>query len=253
MIQTDLVYGAYPSSKLDYYPAGDNTPLFIFFHGGGIEKGSKANGNNRSFTELMESGISCVDANYRMYPEAKFPDFLEDAAECTAWCKKNLPHKEIYIGGSSAGGYMTMMLAFDPKYLGKYGIDCADKNEIAGYFCDSGQPTAHFNVLKMEGEDSRLIRVDERAPLWFIHEMENKENLPRYALIVSDKDMYNRLEQNQLLYRTMMHFKYPEENVSFTLMEGFTHTGYTKVQNEDGTWLYAKMIRNFVRNTLPLA
>jgi len=252
MIQVDLTYGAYPSSKLDLYHAGDDAPLFIFFHGGGIAKGSKADGKSERFIELMNSGISVADANYRMYPDAKFPDFLEDAAECVAWCKKNVPHGKTFIGGSSAGGYMTMMLAFDEKYLGAYGINAYNEDDIAGYFCDSGQPTAHFNVMKFMGEDSRLIRVDERAPIYFVREMENKEKLPRYALIVSDDDMYNRLEQNQLLYRTMMHMKFPEENVSFTLMKGYKHTKYGPVQKEDGRWLYAEMIRNFIDNKLPL-
>ncbi|MBE6560507.1 MAG: alpha/beta hydrolase [Ruminococcaceae bacterium] len=251
MIQTDLVYGAYPSSVVDVYHAGDDAPLFVYFHGGGIEKGSKSNGKSGWAKELMASGISVADANYRMYPDNTFPSFLEDAAECVAWCRKNVPHSKIYVGGSSAGGYITMMLAFDPKYLGAFGINCADEDDIAGYFFDAGQPTVHFNVLKYSGEDSRLIRVDERSALWFIKQAENPEKLPRYELIVSEKDIYNRVEQNQLLYRTLLHFKYPEEKLGYTYMEGFGHCGYVGKQKEDGTHLFAQMVRNFI-NKKPL-
>ena len=141
---------------------------------------------------------------------------------------------------------MTMMLAFDPSYLGKYGIHCADKADIAGYFCDAGQPTVHYNVLKYSGEDNRLIRVDERSALWFIKQAEAPEKLPRYELIVSERDIYNRLEQNRLLYRTLLHFGYPVANLGYTYMEGFGHCGYVGKQKEDGSWLFAQMIRNFI-------
>lgn len=253
MITKDIAYGDHPDQKLDLYYAGEDAPLFVFFHGGGLEAGSKGDGNLREYKELMADGISAAVANYRMYPAAKFPDFLEDAARCAAWCKKNVKHKELYIGGSSAGGYMTQMLAMDPKYLGAHGLNCADKADIAGYFCDSGQPTVHFNVLRERGEDTRLVRLDEAAPIWHVKQVTDAQRLPRYALIVSDNDMVNRLEQNQLFYRTMLHFGYPEEKVSFTLMEGFSHTGYCGVFREDGTSLYAQMIRRFIRGELPLA
>ena len=68
MITTDLAYGSLPEQKLDLYYAGENAPLFIFFHGGGLEHGSKSGGKSQAFTELMNAGISVADANYRMYP-----------------------------------------------------------------------------------------------------------------------------------------------------------------------------------------
>jgi len=249
MITTDISYGNLPEQKLDLYYVGENAPLFIFLHGGGLEAGSKSGGKSKQFTELMNAGISVADANYRMYPKAKFPDYLEDGALCTAWCKQNVKHTETYIGGSSAGGYMTQMLAMDPKYLAAHGIDCADKNAIAGYFCDSGQPTVHFNVLRERGEDTRLVRLDEAAPIWHVKQVQNPEELPRVALIVSDNDMYNRLEQNLLLRRTMLHFGWPEKKVTYTLMEGYKHTGYCGVFREDGSSLYAEMIRSFINGS----
>lgn len=43
-----------------------------------------------------------------MYPTAKFPKFVEDAAECCDWVVKNIkkytPAERIFVGGSSAGG-----------------------------------------------------------------------------------------------------------------------------------------------------
>ena len=48
-----------------------------------------------------------------------------------------------------------MMLCMDVRYLAAHGIDARDRSQIAGYFCDSGQPTVHFNILRERGIDTR--------------------------------------------------------------------------------------------------
>ena len=250
MVKRDLSYGTLPEQKLDFYDCSKpDAPLFVFFHGGGLEAGNKGNGDERAFLELNEAGISVATADYRMYPSAKFPDFIEDAALCVAWCRDHLPHSVLTVGGSSAGGYLSMMLAFDGRYLGKYGIDSSDKSHIAGYFFDAGQPTTHFNVLREGGLDTRLVRVDEAAPIYFIGQPESPETLPGYEFVVADNDMAGRLEQTELLCRTMFHVGYPDDCVTFTYMEGYTHTGYCGVV-KDGRSLYADMIKAFMKRTL---
>jgi hypothetical protein len=87
--------------------------------------------------------------------------------------------------------------------------------------------------------------VDEAAPMYFIAEPKHPDNLPKYEFVVADNDMEGRLEQTELLCRTMFHVGYPDENVTFTYMEGYSHTGYCGVI-KDGRSLYADMIRNFM-------
>ncbi|MBO7405700.1 MAG: alpha/beta hydrolase fold domain-containing protein [Clostridia bacterium] len=249
MTERGLSYGPLPAHKLDFYPTAspDRSPLFVFFHGGGLEGGDRGNGSDPVFTELSRRGISVATADSRMYPAARFPDFVADAARCTVWCKRNLPHRGLVIGGSSAGGYLSMMLALAGDYLAVWGVDHQDKRAIAGYFCDSGQPTVHFNILRERGLDTRLIRIDEAAPLWHVKPVTNPGKLPRVALIVADNDMENRLEQNRLLHRTMIHLGWPLEKVPFTLMEGYGHTGYTYAAAPDGSLVYPPMVEAFVR------
>ncbi|MEI6579913.1 MAG: alpha/beta hydrolase, partial [Eubacteriales bacterium] len=187
------------AGKLDLYlPDGiENCPVLVYFHGGGLEGGDKCD-MLPFFRELQKNGIAVVSANYRMYPCAKFPEFILDCASVVSWVK-NKSHRyacfgEIFVGGSSAGAYLAMMLFFDKYYLGEHGID---PNELAGYLFDAGQPTVHFNVLRERGLDNRLVRIDEAAPLYFIeHEYENPQSLPTILIFVADNDMANRLEQN---------------------------------------------------------
>ncbi len=249
MTERSLRYGPDEAHLFDWYPAEDpaSSPLFVFFHGGGLEGGNRGDGNDPVFRELAGRGISVVSAEYRLYPRARFPDFIEDAALAVSYCRKNLPHGALVVGGSSAGGYLSMMLAMDGHYLAAHGINSLDRRDVAGYFCDSGQPTVHFNVLRERGEDTRLIRVDEAAPVWFVSPIADPSRLPLIALIVADNDMPNRPEQNRMMAKTLRHMGWPEECVRFREMKGYGHTGYNYASAPDGSLVYPPMIEEFVR------
>ncbi len=228
--------------KLDLYlPTNKKFPIFIYFHGGGLESGNK---DNQLFVScLTENGIAVVCANYRMYPHAKFPDFIFDAAAVVAWVKNNIGTygecTDIFVGGSSAGGYLTQMLCFDKKYLAKHNINADD---ISGYFMDAGQPTSHFNVLREKGMDTRRVIVDETAPLYFI---ESGRTYPPMKILVSDSDMTNRLEQTQLLVSTLKHFENDMSKVDFQIISNSTHCEYVG-KIKDGKSVFAEMIIEFI-------
>ena len=120
----DIVYGTENPGKqiLDLYlPDGNASDVLIYFHGGGLESGDKSTDLQDNFSMLADLGKVVVSADYRMYPDAVFPDFIEDAAAAVNWVKSNIrKYREIsriFVSGSSAGSYLTVMLAFAPKYL----------------------------------------------------------------------------------------------------------------------------------------
>lgn len=226
----NLVYGSYPEDRLDLYrPDGEAHALFLYFHGGGLEAGSRRD-TGRMAELFTKAGIAFATADYRMYPDYGFPAYLEDSAAAVSWAvRTGLPltgASRLFVGGSSAGGYISMMLFSDPKYLSVQGLDPAG---IDGYIFDAGQPTVHFNVLRYDrGLDPRLVRLDEAAPIYFIdHDYPKDTKLPALQFFYADHDMYNRLEQNQLMIRTLLHFGYPEENIRVDFMENCRHCQYT--------------------------
>lgn len=235
----DISYG---SEKLDLYlPDREEFDLFVYFHGGGMERGSKAS-RPYIFEQLANSGVAAASVEYRKYPVAKYPDFIEDAARSVAWLKENIHSygmcKRMFVGGSSAGGYLSMMLCFDGRWLGKYGIDPMD---IDGFVHDAGQPTKHYNVLKNEGWDSKRVIVDETAPLYHVG---TAEKYPPMLFIVSDQDMENRLEQTQLMISTLRHFGH---EMPLKICHG-KHCHYVKQINEDGSSPLAQMVLEFMNN-----
>ena len=225
-------------------PEGEIRAIFVYFHGGGLEHGSK-NPEDPFIGYLIQRGIAVADVNYRMYPDAKFPDFVEDAADAVAWAWKNMPKhtacREFYVGGSSAGGYLSMMLCFDPKYLGRHGLKSWD---IRGYIHDAGQPTAHFNVLREQGVDTRRLIVDETAPLYHVGAYGNE--CSRMLFVVSDNDMANRYEQTMLMLSTLKHFDYDQEKISWKLMHG-KHCAYVRALDEKGESVFGKIIFGFIQ------
>jgi len=233
---------SYGSEMLDLYlPEAEEFDLFVYFHGGGLERSSKAR-NTHIFEHLVSCGVAAASVEYRKYPEAKYPDFVEDAAQAVAWLKENIAAygkcRRIFVGGSSAGGYLSMMLCFDKQWLGKYGIDPMD---IDGFFHDAGQPTKHYNVLKNEGWDKRRVIIDETAPLYHVG---TAEAYPPMIFIVSNNDMENRLEQTQLMISTLRHFGH---EVPMTVRDG-KHCHYVRQVNEDGSSPLAQMVLDFINS-----
>lgn len=226
-----------------YLPESDEFSVFIYFHGGGLEAGSKDKKKTLA-PYLADKNIAFVSAEYRMYPEAAFPDFLRDGACAVSWVFKNIEKygkcDKIYVGGSSAGAYISMMLCFDKKYLAPYKIAPTD---IAGFIHDAGQPTSHFNVLREFGIDSRRVIVDETAPLYFVG---MEESYSPMLIIVSDDDMQNRLEQTELLVSTLKHFGH-ENKVTLKVMHG-KHCQYVNQNDDDGNNILSKIVYEYINS-----
>ena len=233
--------------KLDLFvPEGECRATVMWTHGGGLESGSRK-GYEAIGAQLCEAGIGFASVEYRMYPEFAFPAFVEDAAQAASWLKGNAARfglsEKIIIGGSSAGGYLTMMLCFAREYLGRFGLEPED---FTGYFFNAGQPTTHYNILKYRGEDTRLCRVDEAAPIWYV--CDERPGRP-IQIVCADGDLPARPEQNQLLMATMRHFGYDMSLVRYKLMEGYGHCAYGGVK-KDGRWIMADLIEDFVNFAL---
>ena len=238
----DVCYNEKTKQRLDIYlPESSEFSVLLYFHGGGLEAGDKSN-QKVLFDYIISQGIAVVCANYRMYPNAKYPDFLIDASDATAWVFKNIENygkiKDLYLGGSSAGGYISQMLCFDETWLSKHGIKPTD---FAGFIHDAGQPTCHFNVLRERGLDTRRVIIDDSAPLYHIGA---DEQYPPMLIIVSDNDMQNRFEQTMLLVSTLKHFGH-SKNVQLKIMNG-RHCAYVNAVDQNGESVFGKLVMGFI-------
>jgi acetyl esterase/lipase len=132
----DIAYGPQPRQRLDVYvPTGPaaTRPVTVFFYGGNWQSGGKA-GYRFVAESLTRRGHVVVVPDYRVYPAATFPGFVEDSARAVAWVAGNIARyggtaDTIYLVGHSAGAYNAAMLALNTPYLGAAGVPRA---RIAG-------------------------------------------------------------------------------------------------------------------------
>ena len=120
-------YGPESRQKLDVYSPKDakNRPVVVFFYGGSWTAGSR--GLYRFVgAALAERGIVAVLPDYRLYPQVKFPLFLDDGALAVAWVQKHAHEfggdpQRIVLMGHSAGGHEAAFLAYDRRLLEQAG------------------------------------------------------------------------------------------------------------------------------------
>ena len=135
----DQAFGAGKRRRLDVYVptvAAERAPVLVFFYGGSWQSGAK---DDYAFVghALAAQGFVTVLPDYRLYPEAKFPDFLEDGAAALAWVRDNIAEyggdpKRIVLAGHSAGAYNAVMLGLDPRYVTAAGVDPKAIKAVAG-------------------------------------------------------------------------------------------------------------------------
>jgi acetyl esterase/lipase len=128
-----IAYGDDPRQKLDVYVprhAVENAPVVVFFYGGSWNSGSRS---DYSFVgeALASRGIVAVLADYRLYPQVRYPLFLEDGAKAVAWTHEHIRQfsgdpKRLYLMGHSSGAYNVAMLALEPQLLGAVGMSPSD-------------------------------------------------------------------------------------------------------------------------------
>lgn len=184
------------SCRLDLYlPAlkdGETCPLVVWCHGGGLTGGDKS-GDDALGMRLLRSGIAMASVNYRLSPAVKYPVYVEDVATSVSWLQKNIVeprlHGKVFIGGHSAGAYLSGLLAMDERYFKKQGVA---PESIGGAILLSGQILTHFTVRAERGLSESTIISDEAAPVYY----SRKATMP-LLLMVADNDWPSRLEENQ--------------------------------------------------------
>ena len=130
-------------------------PVVVFFYGGAWRSGNKALYRYVA-KALARRGYVAVVPDYRIYPEARYPDFLEDGAQVVRWVKDNIgrfggdPDK-IFLKGHSAGAHIAAMLSIDRRWLDKVGL--APGRDIAGLIGLAGP----YDYLPLRDETLKAI------------------------------------------------------------------------------------------------
>ena len=233
----------YEDLYLDLFlPDQEEFYTIIHFHGGGLVEGDK--GDTHEYCEhLARKGFAVATANYSLMPDAKFPEFVEEAAYAVKYVVEHISKygrcKGFIISGASAGAWITLMLCFNKEYLNSLSIK---REQIVGWVSESGQTTTHFNILERERKMNPWIqRIDEAAPLFYVDDTVDFSHL---LLVTYENDLPSRVEQNDLLLSTIKFFK-RRLDVHHEILDG-GHCSGSCVLNEDEEFEMANLIKGWV-------
>lgn len=193
-----------------YMPEGaKKVPVLVYFHGGALLKGTKKAGNEIG-RKLAASGIGFISANYRLSPEFKHPDHVNDAAAATLWVLRNIADyggdpSKVYVSGHSSGGYLAALLAVAPTFLKSNDVLPKIKGGILIsaflYVEETAKDRIAINPIykSIWGEDP--LAWEKASVSSFLSP--NKDNI---LLIYADGDAPWRKAQNQRFAKTLSDF-----------------------------------------------
>lgn len=159
----DQPYGPGGRQSLDVYaPRRMDTarPVAVFLYGGGWERGRKWD-YGWVAQALAARGYVVVLPDYRLYPQVRFPEFLNDSAQAVRW---TVDHAAAYGGdpsrvvllGHSAGAYNAVMLGLAPSYLQHAGVDPACIVGVVGI-------AGPYDFLPLKGHMADVFGVGDPA------------------------------------------------------------------------------------------
>ena len=168
--------------SLDVYRpehAGTAAPVVVFFYGGNWQMGAR---DQYRFVgrRLAQNGVLAIVADYRTWPRAGFPAFIEDAAKAVAWTHRHAADyggdpARLYVAGHSAGAQIAALVGADARYLAPHGMKPRDLAGVIGMsgpydFVINGQYVPIFGPPAQWPSAQAVNAVDgDEPPFLLIH------------------------------------------------------------------------------------
>lgn len=230
---------------LDWYlPNGAvGFPTIVWFHGGGLQNGSKTDDIAVSLAKRFASeGIAVVSVNYRLSPKAHYPAYIDDAAAAVSHVYRHVADRggdrhKVFVSGHSAGGYLTSMVGMDARYLKQHGMK---PSMLAGFIPVAGQMVTHSTVRGERGIPRTQPIIDEAAPAFYA----TRDTAP-FLCIAGDNDLPARAEENRYFVAAMKAAGHTD--IQYLEVEGRDHGTIASRMGESDD-VVADTIKAFIAN-----
>jgi acetyl esterase/lipase len=222
-VEQNTAYGNQPHQTLDVYRPDQHetpAPIVVFFYGGEWQSGTK---EMYLFVgqALAKRGFIVVIPDYRIYPDVRFPTFLEDSARSVKWTVDHAasfggdPHR-VYLMGHSAGAYIAAMLALDKEWLQNVGLDY--RTDIRGTIGLAGPydflPLTSPTLKTIFGPEDELARTQpinfvdgKAAPMLLLTGEDDETVKPSNTTRLAERIRQHGGSASDLYYSNMGHLK----------------------------------------------
>ncbi len=132
-----------------YRLSGDEVrPLILWIHGGALIFSDRGSVKQHQLQRYLQAGYVVVSIDYRLAPEAKLPEIIEDLQDAHRWVREKGPElfridpHRVALVGDSAGGYLTLMGGFCLKPRPKALVSFYGYGDITGKW--TSRPDPHY-------------------------------------------------------------------------------------------------------------
>jgi len=204
-VARDIVYATYGDRKimLDMYlpknPPKGRIPCIMTVHGGGWRNGDK-NKFARFASKFAENGFAAACIGYRLMPEVKVPQCIEDAKASVRWVranaeKYNIDPDRIGAFGGSAGAHLVAMLGTSfkvEKLEGDGGNKGVSSRVHAVVALATPADMTGFGRFSKNAEEAKLISpvsyVDKDSAKFLLMHSEGDRVVPhKQSILLKDK------------------------------------------------------------------
>lgn len=197
---------------------GERCPVLLQIHGGGWVIGDKREQGGPLMAHLASRGWVCFAINYRLSPQATFPDHIVDVKRAIRWIREHAAEYGadpdfVCVTGGSAGGHLAALAAVsanDPRFqpgfehvdtrlaaaVPFYGVyDFLDRFAIRG--SQKMEPFLAKTVLKCTPEENREL-WEAASPLAHV-----SAEAPPFLLVHGTHDSLTWIEEMRAFQRAL--------------------------------------------------
>jgi len=227
-------------------PQGEGPfPAVVCVHGGAWREGLGKRQDLTAWIErLAQEGYVAATVSYRLLPDAKFPEPIEDCKTAVRFLRA---HAEKYhvdknrIGalGFSAGGHLVCLLGVVGKDAGFEGKEYADQSskvqavisyfgptDLSAYGNDESAENSTFVPLLGGRFKENPEAYKKASPITYV-----TKDAPPFLFVHGGKDWLVPIEQSRSMYKKLKEAGVPAEIVE---IEGGSH-GFDKAGNRKAT------------------
>jgi alpha-L-fucosidase 2 len=213
-------------------------PAAILVHGGGFDEGSRSTNVRPLFDVLADAGYAWFSIDYRMAPEFRFPQAIEDVTSAIKWVKANaaayhVDAARIALIGESAGAFLVnyagthetpqtrvraVVNIYGPVDYGKLAEERRDHPErfnmtTINRHAANGGGIHFFGAEQLDA--AGLAKLHDISPIFAVH-----HGMPPFLCIHGNKDDQVPYQQSPAMCAAM---KTVRVNCQLIVIEGGGH------------------------------
>src|ERR1041385_1343302 len=172
--KTTVIYkqtgGLPPKADVYFYANTQVRPVLVSLPRGALIMGHRENLSEPVKGFALTNGYVLVSFDYRLAPETKLPDIIQDVEDAFHWLRRDGPRRfhidpdRIAVTGGSAGGYLTLVTGYRVQPRPRVLLAYYGYGDLIGDWYSTPSPHPRHNQKKISADEaSRQVNGQRRS------------------------------------------------------------------------------------------